>query len=876
MRIKKLIFSLVAMSITLGVSTRASVTVSVNFTQAEDARETLHDMWTVANRISPDNGVAVRPGMKVNTVRMIGGIVDKDANGVRTPNLDFDTCTYDEVNQEYVYHFDRLTDRIDKIRNGGTPIYQIVLDQPPWAFQRGYTFIPEGEMDGVHFRENERISIYGNSLPPYDKSAYAAYIKAMIEHLIAEYGEALVKSWRFRVGSEIETPDHWHGTEQDFIEHFANTVTAIRSALPDAIIGLHTRPPGFVYTKNNLVNYKGEVIKSFANGLIEYCYDNNIRYDFWGISDYPIIKTEKYRHPKKKFDEMFEGLVSHPKWQTGTVIDVEEFSVITKISPLVSSDSAQAHTFLVAMTDLFYSKGVDQVFQWGQRIASHEHWRTKVFTEMVGKIRYQADISSTFAGDEENIGAIIAASADDNSIDVILHNYDPADLEAEDTKNISVALTTSYPEGTSFYYRKTLAGKEQNAFNTFMDGQPGSSWLNNGFSRYGNSTYSLNETGKAAWAAYENPTPREWTEWQTATTLPAENGESGSIINIETQLPLFSFEKIEVRWDRGPGDPTYESGNLLIGWDQWTETPTSATVENGLSGSTANVDSTWAQQFRGGSADGTFGSLSVDIAAADTTIGSTSDFHYTGYRSAATGERSIDFTVSAETGTDFDLDHFRFDIVTRGGNGNGTWTLEILESGSLTAGIIESSTIEANYTANYLSNVDVPLGALADPRIDAGESATFRLTISTPDNRSVDLDNVGITGEGTTVVNLDTDDNGLPDAWEIEYFGAKGQIPTLDGDGDGYSNIQEYIIGTNPKQNSSTLKVAVQPNSNSDTISWNSATGRLYNVYSSTDLASTGWTLVAEDLAGTGETLSYEATREQTAALFYKIEVSYP
>ncbi len=45
---------------------------------------------------------------------------------------------------------------------------------------------------------------------------------------------------------------------------------------------------------------------------------------------------------------------------------------------------------------------------------------------------------------------------------------------------------------------------------------------------------------------------------------------------------------------------------------------------------------------------------------------------------------------------------------------------------------------------------------------------------------------------------FDTDGNGLPDSWEIAYFGATGQDPNADPDGDGVSNLQEYLDGTDP------------------------------------------------------------------------------
>jgi hypothetical protein len=54
-------------------------------------------------------------------------------------------------------------------------------------------------------------------------------------------------------------------------------------------------------------------------------------------------------------------------------------------------------------------------------------------------------------------------------------------------------------------------------------------------------------------------------------------------------------------------------------------------------------------------------------------------------------------------------------------------------------------------------------------------------------------------------VSFDSDHNGLPDAWEIAYFGHIGVNPNADADGDGISNYVEWLDGTNPT-NSSSLK----------------------------------------------------------------------
>ncbi len=47
-------------------------------------------------------------------------------------------------------------------------------------------------------------------------------------------------------------------------------------------------------------------------------------------------------------------------------------------------------------------------------------------------------------------------------------------------------------------------------------------------------------------------------------------------------------------------------------------------------------------------------------------------------------------------------------------------------------------------------------------------------------------------------VQIDTDGQGLPDAWQLYYFGHLGIDPTDDADGNGYSNLDEFLAGTNP------------------------------------------------------------------------------
>ena len=535
----------------------ADVVIQADITDSSAFKPNLYDMWNTINRIAPKNGVTALDGLHINTVRMLGGITKRDAEGNKVPDLEYDTATYNTETNNYEYNFTPLTNRIDAIIKQGKKLFQIVLDQPPWAFQTGHTFIPGDNFDGVNFLEKQRISHYGNSLPPKDMVAYNEFLQAMMKHLVLEYGAEQVLSWRFRIGTEIETPDHWYGTEADFLAHFGNSVNAIRAVLPNAIIGLHTRAPDYIYRNGTVTNYKFEAIKSFASALIEYSHENNIQYDFWGVSDYPFINNVDTRDPKTKYALFFKGLVEHPQWQTDAIVDIEEYSVITRmgfVAPTyayITSQSPHADTFNIALTNEFYKNDIQQIFQWGLR-SGNKPWFVEAFSSMINQPRVLANVIKQNGEQVNNVDSIIVTDPNDNKITSIIYHYDPSDLEAINNREITQSFRTSFPVGTTYYYRKKLAAPEHHAFYTFMTLPNATSWLRTDetyFTKYGNPNIVLNEAGKALWQAYRHNNPLRWTQWESGTTVALNDNQEGSQININSTLPLFSFEKTEIKWN---------------------------------------------------------------------------------------------------------------------------------------------------------------------------------------------------------------------------------------------------------------------------------------------------------------------------------------
>ncbi|WP_075590586.1 GH39 family glycosyl hydrolase [Labilibacter marinus] len=553
-RLKQLkIFAVIVFCALCFASMEAQVSLATDFTSNDFKGEPLHNVWSVGNRISPTKGSNLRADLKINLVRMIGGIQQRE-NGELVKNLDFDPCLYDSITNTYVYRWKPFINRLNKIVESQSDILQIVLDQPPWAFQHGYTFIPEGECDSIHFREDDRMTIYGNALPPADKQAYHDFIKALMTKLIETYGEETVLTWRFRVGSEIETHDHWRGTKQEFIEHFANTEKAVRAILPNAKVGLHTRIPGFLYKKGKVLNYKGQPYASFVDDLIEYCYDNNVKYDFWGISDYVIISNNSHRQMNQKFDELFGDLVKHPKWNSNATLDLMEYSTITSMNALGNGfvNCATSHKEIVelAFTNQFYknkSKGAEYIYRWGNRLGSEDPVGISVLNTMEGMTHYNYETLGQPIIANNQIEAIFGKCDSTQAYDILVYNFNAHSLEYKEEEKLNIAITSDLPVGTILYCRNMAYGKEQNKLQNFLKNEPESGWIIKGYDRMGNPEKTLNKLGMEAYEKYKNPNPQQFTAWEKVETTERSDGKKGSVINISTSLPSFSFKKYEFR-----------------------------------------------------------------------------------------------------------------------------------------------------------------------------------------------------------------------------------------------------------------------------------------------------------------------------------------
>ena len=88
---------------------------------------------------------------------------------------------------------------------------------------------------------------------------------------------------------------------------------------------------------------------------------------------------------------------------------------------------------------------------------------------------------------------------------------------------------------------------------------------------------------------------------------------------------------------------------------------------------------------------------------------------------------------------------------------------------------------------------------------------------------------------------IDLNGNGMSDIWEWIY-NANGLSPGADTDGDGFSNLQEAIAGTNPFDSNSYPRIPIMFSSPSNfSVTLPCALGKQYQLQSITALGSTNW-----------------------------------
>lgn len=216
-------------------------------------------------------------------------------------------------------------------------------------------------------------------------------------------------------------------------------------------------------------------------------------------------------------------------------------------------------------------------------------------------------------------------------------------------------------------------------------------------------------------------------------------------------------------------------------------------------------------------------------------------------------------------------------------------TTNTVVSGSLTS--VASTTFHLDFYANpspqtqartYLGARDVTTGAGGTVGFSANlaaivpEGQIITATATDPSGNTSPLSG------GVSVTAVDTVGDGIPDAWRAAHFGGSGTTTNsqsaagADPDHDGLTNWQEFLAGTDPNNAASTLRLGKLNISGTNvTVNFSSVQGIVYRVEDRDDLLTGFWSILADQIIGTGGTIQI-VDPGAGAALpkrFYRFEV---
>jgi hypothetical protein len=138
------------------------------------------------------------------------------------------------------------------------------------------------------------------------------------------------------------------------------------------------------------------------------------------------------------------------------------------------------------------------------------------------------------------------------------------------------------------------------------------------------------------------------------------------------------------------------------------------------------------------------------------------------------------------------------------------------------------------------------------------------------------LSDAGTITATASVLSYSGTTDGIDNSWWDLYGIEEGnRVAILDPDGDGFTHLQEYALGTNPMDSSSTFKVqTIERTGNSLIITWSSVSEKKYQVQTATQLNPSSWQDVGEVLtANSGLSTKTVTVPADASAYFVRVNL---
>ena len=163
-------------------------------------------------------------------------------------------------------------------------------------------------------------------------------------------------------------------------------------------------------------------------------------------------------------------------------------------------------------------------------------------------------------------------------------------------------------------------------------------------------------------------------------------------------------------------------------------------------------------------------------------------------------------------------------------------------------------------------------------------SGDVRYAVARNTDSAMRMGTLSVAGKTVTVIQdgapADANSDGLPDSWQVLYFSnamSPDANPSLDFDGDGMTNLQEYLAGTDPTDPLSLLNItsfSVASAEQAFQLAFPSLLNRYYQIQRTADLMDPEWLGFTNAVFGTGATLPLAGpTSADAPAMFYRVHL---
>ncbi len=170
-----------------------------------------------------------------------------------------------------------------------------------------------------------------------------------------------------------------------------------------------------------------------------------------------------------------------------------------------------------------------------------------------------------------------------------------------------------------------------------------------------------------------------------------------------------------------------------------------------------------------------------------------------------------------------------------------------------------------------LGGIVFPNGVVFDSRIWNPPPAP----VQTNDSAGTDMQHLAVMKQFALLTCTDCDDDGMLDSWEIGNFGSITTASArTDWDGDKFSDVNEYLAGTQPTNRASVLRMQnpVPGESPQVFVGWSSVNGKKYDLMRATNLA-TGFAILQPAVPATSTITSYTDAPPSGTPLYYRVRM---